>query len=455
VAPIWGFRARNGVEAVGNVVRSSPDDATSPPGSSKSSERDRTRSRIVLVAHDVHDQGGMEHAYAELVRALHSEFDLTVVSATLADELLPLVARWHRIRVPRRPIFAKFLVFFVAAGRALHRDCPESNLIHTLGAIVPNRVDIASLHFCHAGFRSATGSLARPEAPLLRRVNTAASHRLGLWAERWCYRPQRIRVLAAVSDGVRQEAMRYFPGVEVVLTPNGVDTARFSPDEVLRHRTRQAAQVGEDTCVALFVGGWWDHKGLGMAVEGLAMTRAAGIDVVLWVVGTGDTPRFTAMARELGVEQYVRFLGRRDDVDSIYRGADLFILPSAYEAFSLACLEAAASGLPLVIPPISGSRELVGDDEGGVIIERDASSVGRALRSLARDPAQRIHLGNEARRRAERFTWAASTAEVAKLYRSLGQAPGRRSPQVPGPARQPGRDDLTTRSTSKSAGRYR
>lgn len=378
-----------------------------------------TVGRIALVAHDINDHGGMERSYAELVRALHSEFDLTVVSATLADDLLPLVARWHRIRVPRRPTVIKFLVFFIAAGRALRRDHRHLQLVHTLGAIVPNRVDIASLHFCHAGFRSATGSLALHGAPLLRRLNSAASRRVGLWAERWCYRPGRIRAFAAVSDGVRQEAIQHFPGVRVVLTPNGVDTARFTPDEMVRRRTRRAADVGEETCLALFVGGEWDLKGLGLAVEGVAIARAAGVDVALWVVGTGDTSRFTAKARKLGADKSVRFFGRRDDVDNFYRAADVFVLPSAYETFSLACFEAAASGLPLVIPPISGARDLVGHDEGGVIIERDAASVAKALRTLAGDPARRVHLGDEARRRARGFTWGRSTAEVAKLYHSL------------------------------------
>lgn len=419
VAPTYGLASRNCLEAVGCALGSSPDDVPSVLPLSRCSEAGRTRSRIALVAHDIHDHGGMERVNAELVRALHLEFDLTVVSATLADDLLPFVVRWRRIRVPRRPFLAKFLVFFVAAGWAIHRDYPHLDLVHTLGAIVPNRVDIASLHFCHAGFRSATGSLAAHGAPLLRRVNSAASRRVALWAECWCYRPGRTRVLAAVSDGVRLEAMRHFPRVPVVLTPNGVDTARFSPDHIVRDRTRRAANVGENTCVALFVGGEWDRKGLGLALEGLAMARASGVDVVLWVVGTGDTSRFAARVQELGMDQYVWFLGRCDHVESFYPAADLFVLPSAYETFSLACFEAAASGLPLVIPPISGARDLVGRDKGGVIIERDAGSVARAFRALGGDRARRIHRGSVARRRAEKFTWGACTAEVAKLYRSL------------------------------------
>jgi UDP-glucose:(heptosyl)LPS alpha-1,3-glucosyltransferase len=135
----------------------------------------------------------------------------------------------------------------------------------------------------------------------------------------------------------------------------------------------------------------------------------------------------------------VRFFGRRGDPHSFYCAADLFLLPSAYETFSLACFEAAASGLPLVIPHISGARDLVGHDQGGLIIERHPESVATALRSLAADPPRRIHLGKEAKRRAEKFTWEASTAHVANVYRSMLDAPGRPSRTSPLLAQKPRR----------------
>jgi len=401
--------------ALGSLVIS-PLGISGPAVETASELRGRPRPRVTLVAHDVHDAGGMEHAHAEVVRALHHEFDLTVISATLATELQPLVA-WERIRVPQRPFFAKFGVFFIRGGFAVGRS--RSDLVHTLGAIVPNRVDVASLHFCHEGFRAATGALTSGGASALRRASSGLARLLALGAEHWCYRPGRLQVLAAVSEGVRQEAAVHFPTVEVRLTPNGVDTRRFVPDLDARSATRRAAGVGAQTCVALFVGGDWARKGLLLAVEGLAKARAEGVDLVLWVVGAGDEQRFARSADELGVREAVTFFGRRGDPERFYQGADLFVLPSGYETFSLACFEAAACGLPLVIPKLSGAGELVGDDEGGILVERDAASVADAMSSLSSDPERRTRLGEEARRRAGRFTWEASTAAVAGLYGDL------------------------------------
>lgn len=374
------------------------------------------RPRITLVAHDIYDAGGMERACAELVRALNREFDITVISATLAEDLRPLV-RWRQVPVIHRPFLVKFIVFFVLGGITVRRE--RGDLVHTVGAIVPNRADVAGLHFCHAAFRAANDGLRPVNAPALRRANTGIASLVALWAERWCYRPERLGVLGAVSEGGRLEAIRHFPGVPVTLTANGVDTVRFRPDHEVRSAIRRAAGVGTDTCIALFVGGDWDRKGLALAVEGLAKARAQGVDIVLWVVGPGDQARFATTARNLDVAAVVRFFGSRDDIEPFYQAAELFLLPSIYETFSLVCFEAAACGLPLVIPRISGAGELVGDDEAGIIVEREADSIAAALRSLAIDRPKRIGLGKEARRRASQFSWEASTAAVADLYRSL------------------------------------
>ena len=151
----------------------------------------------------------------------------------------------------------------------------------------------------------------------------------------------------------------------------------------------------------------------------MTKARAEGAHVRLWVVGPGDEARFATLARGLGDEDAVSFFGRRTDTERFYRAADLFVLPSEYETFSIVCFEAAACGLPLVIPPISGAGELVGNNEAGIIIERDSAHIASAIGQLARDPDRRSALGAEARRRASAFTWEASVASVAALYGSL------------------------------------
>ncbi len=375
------------------------------------------RPSLALVAHEVHDAGGMERAFAELVRRLHCEYRVVVVSRGLDPELRPLV-EWRRVRVPRRPFTLKFVSFFVLGGlRLTHR---RTDLVHTCGAIVPNRVDVASIHFCHAGFRAAGGTLAPREAPALRRLNTTIARLLALAAERWCYRSGRVGALAAVSPGVAAEVESGYPGIPVLVTPNGVDGGRFRPDAAEGSDVRRAYGAEAEALVALFVGGDWDRKGLAIAIEGLALARrATARPLRLWVVGRGDRERFEALARSFGSGDNVRFFGPRADAERFYRAADVLVLPTLYECAPLVAYEAAAAGLPIVATRVSGVVELVGEDEAGILVERHPRAVASALAVLAADPALRDRLGKAGRSRARAYTWERSVASVDEIYQAL------------------------------------
>ena len=129
------------------------------------------------------------------------------------------------------------------------------------------------------------------------------------------------------------------------------------------------------------------------------------MDVRLWVVGDGDRDRFERQAQSVGLAGAVVFLGRREDVAGFYQAADLLLLPSRYETFSLVAHEAAASGIPVLASPVGGVVDLVGADEAGMLLDDDPSTWAHAIAGLAGDPARRATLGEEARRRALELDW--------------------------------------------------
>lgn len=378
------------------------------------------RPRIVLVAHEVHDQGGMERSFAELVRRLQRSHDVVVLARKFAPDLRPL-AKWRRVWCPGRPGALTQVAFFLIAGVMLRREAAD--VVHTMGAVVPNRAGLRSVHLCHAGFRQKTGSLAPKGPPSWRRLNRATARLLALWAERWCYRPGRTSLLAAVSGGLEAELRQHYPGVDVRLTPNGVEVQHFRPRADVRQEVRAELGIPDDSVVVLFAGGEWDRKGLAPAISGLAAARSrqkpSTERLSLCVAGRGDEARYSRLASDLGVAAHVRFLGFRSDVDRCYQAADVFLLPTLYETFSLVAHEAAACELPVVATPVSGIQELVGDDEAGILIDRTATVIGDALTRLAEDPDLRRRLGSEARRRCLSLTWESSTRTVADLYREL------------------------------------
>ena len=105
----------------------------------------------------------------------------------------------------------------------------------------------------------------------------------------------------------------------------------------------------------LFAGSGWRRKGLDTALAALA--GAESRNTHLWVAG-GDTVKpWQERAARLGLGERVRFLGSRSDMESLYAAADGLLLPDPLRpAFGLVCLEAAASGIPVVTCESAGPR---------------------------------------------------------------------------------------------------
>ena len=392
--------------------------AVAPPPRSEMSEA-KARRRLIFVAHDVGGIGGMEHAHGEILHRMAADWDVTVVSSRIDPRLRGSV-RWHRVRVPRRPVPLKFAAFFVAGGVAVARMRSTRRpggpvVVHTCGAIIPNRVDVATVNHCQVGLVATLGRLVHAGTPPVRRLNSGLQRLLSIAAERWSYRPGRVGTLHAISTGLGDEVARHFPGVDVVTIPYGVDTSVFRPAPDARQRLRDRYRVAEGTAVAIFVGGDWDRKGLGLVVQGLQVAQELGVPVVLWVIGRGDAERFAAEADRIGIGDRVQFLGRPDSVAEYYAAADMLVQASEYEGFSLVAHEAAASGLPIVATAVHGIVDLVGADQAGRIVGRDATELGRALAELAADPEQRQRMGAEARRRAQSLGWTDVVERVDEL----------------------------------------
>jgi glycosyltransferase involved in cell wall biosynthesis len=341
--------------------------------------------------------------------------EFVVFSRTLTENLRDLV-EWHRVPVPPRPIPLKFAAFFALSGLRLARH--RVDLICSVGAIVPNRIDVAWVHHCHTAFRRATGALAPSGLPLSRRLNTSLLRAESILAERWSYGREPSPALSAVSKGLAEELAREFPGCSVHTIPNGVDTARFRPDRSMRRDVRAELGLGDEV-VVLFVGGDWGHKGLGLAIQALASAARSGIDMRLWVVGRGDEARYSALARSLGVGDSVAFFGPRTDPERFYQVSDLFVLPSAYEALPLVALEALAAGLPLVATGVNGVTELFAKDDPGILVERSSESVAAALVRLGSDADLRRRLGETGRLIASDYTWECSVEATVELFGRL------------------------------------
>ena len=175
-------------------------------------------------------------------------------------------------------------------------------------------------------------------------------------------------------------------------------------------------------------------KGLAPLLEALAKVRAERSDVELVIIGKPKSrSAIPALIERLGLEHAVRFVSgvttRR--IVELYAEAEVAVVPSLYEGFSLPAVEAMACGVPLVATTGGALPEVVGEDgESG--LARAARRPRRARRGIccARSATQtlRARIGEAGRKRAlDRFTWRATAVGTVENYRALlGEQAGTR-----------------------------
>jgi len=278
----------------------------------------------------------------------------------------------------------------------------------------------------HAAYLRALVPHASPARRLALRINPA--HRRRIDAQRAHFREGALPIIA-VSDRVRDELCADC-GVapeRVRVIRNGTDLDHFRPADVeWRARCRREHGLASDAFTLALVGSGFERKGVRFAIEIVAGLRDAGVDAALLVAGRGRPGRYARQARRLGISRQVRFLGPASDVRRVYAAADACLLPSLYEPFGNAALEALACGLPLVVTARVGVAEVLRDGREGCVLDSpdEVERAVRFLRDLAADPEERARFSTRARATAETLDLGVQADRVLALYREIAAATG-------------------------------
>jgi glycosyltransferase involved in cell wall biosynthesis len=323
--------------------------------------------------------------------------------------------RWVRIPGPARPFSIAYPWFFLLGSLAVRRH--RNGFLHTTGAVVANRADASTAHFCHRAFHVRESVQRASRRGFGYRLNAWVATCMSRLAESYCYRPSRTRRLVAVSSGVAAELRRFYPAMagSIDVVPNGVDRNAFRPREDIRRRMRADLGLANGDLMALFVGGEWPRKGLRFAIDAIARVP----DWRLVVLGAGDAGRYSELAKRAGADGRINFLGLRSDAGPFYAAADAFLLPTAYEVFPLVVLEAAAAGLPLLVTRVNGVEDILVHGENGWFIEPDGAMIAACLAELQRNEALRRRMGAAARAATGPYTWERSVEAYSQLYDEL------------------------------------
>src|SRR5277367_6659121 len=210
----------------------------------------------------------------------------------------------------------------------------------------------------------------------------------------------------------------------IAVIPNGVDPNDLQPVGDLRALRRGFAMPQEK--LVLLVGRLVYEKGFQLALDALpgVIDRVENVRFVVAGSGTHEQ-ELKAQARRLGLSPHGSFLGwiGDDALHSLYRIADLCVVPSIYEPFGLVALEAMASGCPCIVADTGGLREVVprGERVGLRFNGGDAEHLGVMIERLLVDGELRDRLVTEASEHVLRFDWDDIAQRTRKMYRALGE----------------------------------
>lgn len=173
--------------------------------------------------------------------------------------------------------------------------------------------------------------------------------------------------------------VRYVPGV-------GVDLSRFVPMPEVRQPLREKLGLAADAPVLLSVGELIDRKNHRLILEAMA-DPACPPEVRLLLVGDGaKRQELEALAKELGLEERVHFLGYRKDIPELCAAADLFVFMSKQEGLPVALMEALAAGLPAVCTRIRGNTDLLKPGVNGAFCAAEPRELAETVAAYFREP---------------------------------------------------------------------
>jgi UDP-glucose:(heptosyl)LPS alpha-1,3-glucosyltransferase len=223
------------------------------------------------------------------------------------------------------------------------------------------------------------------------------------------------RVIAASQMVVDEITNLYrYPADKIDVVRNGVPLDKFRFDPELREKSRAELKLKEDQIALLFAGSGWERKGLLFAIEAMALCKNRKMRLL--VAGRGEARPYKTTHLRFWREDPLQFLGEVAHLVPVYAATDIFILPTIYDPFSNACLEALASGLPVITTRSNGFSEIIEDGVHGSIVDNPANLVG--LRDAIRfwsGPSRRDAARSANIKRASQFDISRNVAQTLEI----------------------------------------
>ena len=367
-----------------------------------------TRLKIAILLPTL-EMGGAERQSIELANRLdRTKFDVTLIALSHQGNLAAFL-----YNVPLQVIRGDYAIatFFDLLRVARKFDIAQSYLLKTnlyLLLIKPfaPRLKIVT------GLRDSVRDRSRFYTSTSARRKEALLNRL----------VRLLSPLGATRISNSQAGLKLLKRKTAVI-PNGIDTQKFTPDPAARKRLRQLIGADESAPVIGMVANCTVYKNYPNFVRAASSVIREVPEAQFLSIGqnrTSEGASAAQLAKELGLESSMHFLGCRFDVEKLIPGMDVFCSSSATEGFSNAISEAMSCGVPCVVTDVGDSALIVG--ETGIVVKPGSSEeLGAAITRILRLPLhEREKLKVAARQRiVANFGMTLMVSQYEDLYRGL------------------------------------
>lgn len=318
---------------------------------------------------------------------------------------------YHEVAVPTYPLF----------------DFPpyESALSSTMMDVILNQnLDLLHVHYAipHASSAYMAQQIAKSKGIFIPFITTLHGTDITLVGKDKNYEPivtfsmNQSNAITAVSENLKEETYKNFQiEKEIEVIPNFVDLERFQYSDK-EHFKKILAPNGEK--IITHVSNFRKVKRVEDVIRAFSIIRHE-IPAKLLLIGDGpERPNMEQLCRDLGTCDDIRFLGKQEKMEELLSIADLFMLPSAYESFGLAALEAMACKLPVISSNAGGLSEINIQGETGFLVEvGDINEYARCALKLLKDE----HLLNQFKENAQKQAGRFNIHTILPLYEDLYQ----------------------------------
>ena len=307
-----------------------------------------------------------------------------------------------------------------------------------INSIIRNyKPDVITTWLFDASIVGRLNSLLRPSIPLVCTLHLTDYEPETIRAGNWS--PTKVEGLrlidklttkltnphfSACSNTVKKSYSKKLsiPNSRIKVIYNGVEPELLKCEEQAPRHLRQETEIPADGFIFISVGRLAPQKNYSFLLKSFTQVLATIPQSYLVIVGTGPSEQeLKDLAVSLNIDHRVRFLGKRKDVGACLEMADVFVMPSLFEGHPLALVEAMFKKLPSVASNIEVLREVLTDNENGLLFNpNDADALAAAMIKLYRQPELRERLGRQAAEDAERrFHIRIIASEWEEYYRNV------------------------------------